>query len=126
MLIITKGATGHKIIVSLNESKTLNNAYYLFVFTNVTTNDIVNIIYSHSVDLSDYPDRFNEFDIDETLFADVPSGQYIYDVYEQMSNSNTDITGLNKIECGKMTLNPATEITRNGYTTGTQIKGYAG
>jgi hypothetical protein len=126
MLLITKGVTDQTIIVSLSESKTITAPYYLFVFTLVGGSDIVNIIKFYSDDLSEYPDRFNEFDIDETLFSNVPAGQYSYSVYEQESSTNTVTTGLNKIECGKMVLNPATEITRDGYTTTTTVKGYAG
>lgn len=126
MLVITKELEGQTLIVSLNESKTILAPYYLFVFTNVTTKDKVNIIKLYSDDLSDFRDRYNEFEIDETLFAAVPAGQYGYEVYEQSSDTNTDTTGLNQIECGKMVLNPATEITKNGYTTTTEIKGYAG
>lgn len=126
MLVITKGVEDQRIIVSLNESKTIPTPYYLFVFTNVTTNDKVNIIKLYSEDLSAYTDRYNEFTIDETLFDGVPAGQYGYVVYEQESSTNTDTTGLNQVECGKMVLNPATEITKNGYTTATEIKGYAG
>lgn len=126
MLLITKGTALQTIIVTLSESKTITAPYYLFVFSLVGGSDVIKFIKHYADDTSDYPDRYNEFSIDETLFDDVPAGQYSYDVYEQESSSNTDPDGLNKVECGKMVLNPAAEITRDGYTTETTIKGYAG
>lgn len=126
MLVLTQG-TNSNIVVTLNDSKSIATPYYLFVFTNITTNDIVKSIYPSGADLSDYPERFNEFAIDViTLFANKPFGQWYYDVYEQASSTNLDITGLNMVECGKMKLNPSTNIIQNGYTTETTIKGYAG
>lgn len=126
MLNITEGLAGQTIIVSLNESKTIAAPYYLFVFENAVTHQQVKFIKHYSEDLSGSPDRYNEFSIDEALFDSVPKGQYNYQVYEQTSSTNTDATGLNQVECGKMILNPETGTVRNGYTTTTTVKGYAG
>lgn len=126
MLVLTQG-TNSNIVVTLNDSKTLATPYYLFVFTHITTNDIVKVIYPSGADLSDYPERFNEFAVEVvTLFTNMPCGQWYYDVYEQESSTNLVTTGLNMVECGKMKLNPSTNIIQNGYTTQTTIKGYAG
>jgi len=115
MIILNKSNSEEHIIVTLNESKTITNPYYLFVFTNATTKEVVNLILNSQDDESLYPQRFNDFIIDtSSIFEDATVGQYQYQVYEQESDSNTDITGLNLVECGKMNLTEtATEI----YTT---------
>lgn len=61
-----------------------------------------------------YTDRFNEFVIDtSTIFDGKDLGQYQYQIYEQESDSNTDVTGLNLLECGKMILK---EVEADIYT----------
>ena len=55
MLLLTIGED-KDLIVTLNEKRTLDNGYYLFVFENVTTRDIVTKIFSFSEDESDYPE----------------------------------------------------------------------
>lgn len=127
MIVLTKGQASQEIIVTLNEKRTLANGYYLFVFTNFTTRDIVNKIFNFSEDDSEYPDRYNQFEIaTATLFDSFSTGQWVYEVYEQESSSNTSVTGLNKVEMGVMVLNPATEFTREQYNETTSFKQYAG
>jgi hypothetical protein len=124
MILLNKSNSEEHIIVTLNESKTIASPYYLFVFTNVTTKEVVNLILNSQDDESLYTQRFNDFIIDtSSIFEDATVGQYQYQVYEQESGSNTDITGLNMVECGKMNLTTtATEIyttfdTETNYTT---------
>ena len=113
--------------VTLTESTTLTNPYYLFVFTNVATKVVYKVIVNSTSDLSPYPERYNLYSIDvSTLFATAQAGQYSYEVYEQASSTNTDITGLNLVECGKMKLLQSTSLTQQGYEPQTTYKGYAG
>jgi hypothetical protein len=127
MIVLTKGEASKDIIVTLNEKRTLESGYYLFVFTNFTTRDIVNKIFNFSEDESSYPDRYNEFPLAvSALFDDYSTGQWLYEVYEQASSSNTNVTGLNKVEMGVMVLNPETEFTRDQYNEATTFKQYAG
>lgn len=127
MIILTKGQSAENIIVTLNEKKTLSAGYYLFVFTNFTTKEVVSVIYSFLADDSSYPDRFNQFEIDtQTIFGSYDIGQWWYDVYEQASGVNTDISGLTKVECGVMKLNPATEFEFETYEAATSYEQYQG
>lgn len=127
MIVLTKGRTAEDIIVTLNEKKTLSSGYYLFVFTNFTTKAVVNKIYSFLEDESDYPERYNSFPLNtSTVFSTAQTGQWSYDVYEQASSSNTDVTGLNKVETGVMVLKPATAFAFEEYSTTTTFKQYAG
>jgi hypothetical protein len=114
-------------IVTLTESTTLTNPYYLFVFTNVSTKVQYKINVNSTSDASAYKDRFNEFSFNTiTLFASAQAGQFSYEVYEQSSSSNLDPSGLNMVECGKMLLQPATNLIKQGYAPTVQYKGYSG
>jgi hypothetical protein len=114
-------------IVTLTESTTLTNPYYLFVFTNVSTKVEYKINVNSTSDTSAYKDRFNEFSFNTiTLFATAQAGQFSYEVYEQASSVNTNPAGLNLVECGKMLLQPSTSLIQQGYAPTTTYKGYAG
>lgn len=109
MLSLTIGQTDEQIVVTLNEKRTLDTGYYLFVFKNLTTGATVNKIYAFGDDESAYPARYNEFSINTaTVFSGAQPGQWRYDVYEQASSSNTTTTGLTCVEKGLMKLSPAT------------------
>ncbi|MBL0233142.1 MAG: hypothetical protein IPQ08_05715 [Chitinophagaceae bacterium] len=125
MLLLTIGED-KDLIVTLNEKRTLDNGYYLFVFENVTTRDIVTKIFSFSEDESDYPERFNSFPLSSTVFQDENTGDWRYKVYEQSSSTNTDPTGLTEVERGIMKLRPATDFSFTEYTGTTSFKQYEG
>ena len=127
MIVLTKGQPTQEIIVTLNEKRTLTAGYYLFVFSHFTTRDILNKIYNFTEDDSSYPDRYNQFEIaTQTLFGAYAIGQWIYQVYEQTSSSNTDVTGLTMVEQGVMVLNPTAEFEREMYNEATTFKQYNG
>lgn len=128
MLVIQSDNALSRIIVTLNEKKTLTSAYFLFVFTNVVTKRKVTWIVQDTADLSGYPERFNEFAINPTtVFANESAGQWWYEVYEQESSSNTDPTGLTLVERGKMLLDDGGNHEFTGYEPANhQYKGYAG
>lgn len=116
MIHLTKGQT-NTIILTLTEKQLLINPNYLFVFTNRSTNNVIKFVVLNTSDLSLYKDRYNEFSIvTNTSFSSALEGQYTYEVYEQASSSNINITGLNKLETGIMWLSGST-VTYNQYTT---------
>lgn len=126
MIVFTKASAIESFVVTLNEKKTLTDPYYLFVFEHVTTKEKINTIINSVDDLSNYPDRFNEFNIaTSTLFATSTVGQWNYFIYEQLSPSNLITTGLNLVEMGKMVLLETNTIF-TGYDTTTTFKGYGG
>lgn len=125
MLLLTQGNTDDLVVVTLEESRTITNPYYHFVFTHVTTNVQVIITKQYSEDQSLYTRRFNQFTIDtDTAFTGKPTGQWNYDVYE--SESATYTAGLNLLETGKMKLQPAEALTITGTNTTTTYAGYGG
>ena len=116
MIHLTKGET-NIIVMTLTEKKLLTNPNYLFVFTNRSSNCEIKFIQLYATDTSLYKDRYNEFSIvTNTSFKNQLEGQYTYEVYEQASTTNLDITGLNKLETGIMWLSGST-LTYNTYTT---------
>jgi hypothetical protein len=126
MIVYTKGQQSDTL-VTLTESTTIVTPYYLFIFTNVSTKVVYTQIVNSTSDTSSYPERINIYTFNTiSLFANAQAGQYSYEVYEQASSSNTNPSGLNLIECGKMLLNPATNLIQQGYEPQTTYKGYAG
>jgi hypothetical protein len=116
MIHLTKGET-NTIVMTLTEKQLLTNPNYLFVFTNRSSNNVIKFVVLNASDVSQYKDRYNEFSIvTNTNFATALEGQYTYDVYEQTSTSNTNITGLNKLETGIMWLSGST-LSYNQFTT---------
>jgi hypothetical protein len=116
MIHLTKGET-NTIVMTLTEKQLLTNPNYLFVFTNRSSNCEVKFVKLNATDTSLYKDRYNEFSIvTNTSFKNQLEGQYTYEVYEQVSTTNLDITGLNKLETGIMWLSGST-LTYNTYTT---------
>lgn len=125
MLVYTIGNQSDTL-VTLSESTTIVNPYYLFVFTNITTKDTIKTVVNSASDISEYPDRINIFSISISLFSSAKAGQWYYEVYEQDSAVNVDPTGLNMVECGKMLLLPSSQLNKQGYDPTTTYKGYAG
>ena len=116
MIHLTKSET-NTIVMTLTEKQLLTNPNYLFVFTNRSSNNVIKFVVLNASDISQYKDRYNEFNIvTNTNFATALEGQYTYEVYEQTSTSNTNITGLNKLETGIMWLSGST-LSYNQFTT---------
>jgi len=101
MLLLHKDSTGEKMVVTVTEKTTITNAYYLFIFEHLTTK--VQVAFIAPGDLSPYPLRYNEFLINTSNYI-TKVGQYSYTIYEQDNDTNTDPTGLNIVEVGRMEL----------------------
>ena len=126
MLVLTKGQTSEYLYVTLNEKRTLNAGYYVFLFENVTTKTQYTKVYAFAEDESDYTTRYNKFPVNTSvLFSTAQPGEYIYQVYESATNT-TNVSGLTEVECGIMVLNPATEFSYDSYSAATTFKQYAG
>lgn len=98
----------------------LTNPNYLFRFVNRSSNEEVKFILLNNTDTSLYKDRYNKFSIVvNSYFSNSLNGMYVYEVYEQMSTSNLNITGLNMLESGIMMLNTPTTIFTEYTTTDT-------
>src|SRR5688572_7856398 len=130
MLELTKGTASEKIILTLTELTTLNEPNFLFVFTHTLTKTQVKFVRLETDEESSYPSRYNQFSVATvTTFLNKPVGEWLYEVYEQESTTNTDpalSTGL--VENGKMILYPATadEFEYEKYNEPVTYKAYQG
>jgi hypothetical protein len=116
MIHLTKNQT-NTIVLTLTEKELLTTPNYLFVFTNRSSNEEVKFVKLYATDTSAYKDRYNEFSIvTNTNFSTALEGQYTYEIYEQASTSNTNPSGLNKLETGIMWLG-GTTLSYNQFTT---------
>lgn len=127
MLELHHGETDEKIIVTLNELVTLADPYFLFVFDHVETKQTVFLLRSNEDDESDYPYRYNQFNIrTDILFANKPTGEWHYKIYEQADNFSLDPTGKTLLESGKLRLYPATDFEFTTYEQAVTFKTYNG
>lgn len=127
MILLQHGQTDQEIISTLNEKRTLEAGYYLFVFTHILTRNVVTKIYSFLDDESDFQERYNQFTINTSVvFSGQPRGQWNYDVYEQAGSTNTNTAGLTQVENGIMQLKPETDFAFEEYNEATTFKTYGG
>jgi hypothetical protein len=128
MLQFKQNDTSATIILTLTELVTIPNAYYLFVFTHVTTKDVVSFVLGQTDDQSAFEFRYNSFIINPSvLFAGYDPGEWRYRVYQQTSptNINTSLTN-GVIEYGRLILDRATDFAYSNYDTTTNYKEYNG
>jgi hypothetical protein len=119
MIQLTKGATQF-MYLTLTEKELLSNPNYLFIFTNRSSNVEVKFVLLNASDVSLFKDRYNKFSlVTNTYFGSSLIGQYDYQVYEQVSTTNTNPSGLNMLESGIMMLNEADNVYTSYQTTDT-------
>lgn len=126
MITITRNEL-NKVVLELKASTTLASPYfYILAFQPLSTLDqLADIIYFTSPDLSPYPCRYNLFEITESDSGspggnDVPiyllPGQYEYSVYQSTTDSLDPDDFGTLIETGKMVVgdltlpNPSTYV----------------
>jgi len=113
--------------LTLNERVTINDPYYLFVFTHVTTKEVVKFSKSESQDESLFPDRINEFTIDaSTVFANKPVGEWHYKVYENITSGTDEATAGVILEHGKLFLLRETDFSYTKYNQAQSYTVYGG
>ena len=111
--------TTNKVVVTLTENSTASNPYYLFQFTNQTSKVDYYFIAS---DISNFPERYNEFNVTErdspnTLQGQVELGEegfYNYTVYQTnlpnlngLTNASQAVNNITKtVELGKVWVVP--------------------
>lgn len=128
MLKFRQNDTSAAIVLTLNEMVTIPGPYYLFVFTQITTKDIVAFVLAPSDDISLYGWRYNEFIINQSiLFSGKQASEWNYVVYQQASSTNTDVTLTSGIlEYGKLRLDRPVDFAFTNYDTPTVFQTYNG
>ena len=115
------------MILTLTENVTINDPYYLFVFTHVTTKEKVKFTKFESQDESNYPTRYNQFTIDASvIFTGKPVGEWHYKVYEASTNSTDEATAGTVLEYGKLMLDREVEFSYSQYNESQTFKVYNG
>ena len=96
MQIIKRGKN-NVLVFTLNEKKTLANPYNLVRMESRTSRAVKRFILP--AEQSGFTERFNQFTITETSGAEIltsgvitlkPTGFWDYNIYEQLSSTNTD------------------------------------
>lgn len=119
MIQLTRGQTQF-IYLTLTEKQLLSSPNYLYIFTNRSSNQQVKFVKLNNTDVSSYKDRYNKFQIVvNDYFSSSLNGQWDYQIYEQVSTSNTNPAGLNMLESGIMMLNQSATIFTEYTTTDT-------
>lgn len=128
MLQFKQTDTAIALILTLTELVTLPEPNFLFIFTNVTTKDVVAFVKATADDESNYPDRYNQFAIDpSTVFAAAQPGEWHYAVYEQADAGNVDPTlAAGLLETGKTLIERAEDFAYDMYDSPTSFKVYNG
>lgn len=113
MINLTKGNT-ETIYFTATERATLTSPFFLFVCISRGTGVIVKWV---SINTSVETARYDKTSlVVNTYFSNKDNGLWTYEIYEQLSDINTDPTGLNRVEEGFLKLNPATEFAPTEYT----------
>ena len=103
MIVLTKGES-QVVYFTGTENCLLTNPYFLFIFTNRVTQEVVSLVFENLSNSS----RYDMIDISVAdYFEDSETGFWTYDIYEQTSPSDTTTAGKNKVETGLMYLHPA-------------------
>ena len=129
MITINKGEI-NTVDLTLTEKATLDDPYYLFVFTSDAKK--TEVIFTGK-DLSVEKQRYNRFQIIETSGTNVltsgiitmdPPGFWTYDIYEQVSQTNLLVNNTtSKVEEGKVKLVGDVPIVQKN-TTGKTFSAY--
>lgn len=127
MLQFRQDDTAAILLLTLTENVTINEPYYLFVFTHVLTGEKVRFVKHESQDESNSPERINQFTINASVvFADKPVGEYHYEVYENITNGTDETTAGGVLEYGKLKLLRDTDFSFTKYQEPTSFKAYNG
>lgn len=119
--------TAAVLLLTLTEHVTINDPYYLFVFTHVLTKEKVRFVKSESQDESTHPDRYNKFTIDATvIFLNAPVGEYHYEVYENTTNGIDETAAVSLLETGKLMVLRSTDFRFTKYNDQVTFKAYNG
>lgn len=96
MLQINKGES-KSWYLTLTEKVTIANPYFLFVFVNRLTNSETAVILT---DVSQYKERYNQFNVIEGTTFTLDPCEHLYQVYEQSSSTNLNPLNATLIEVG--------------------------
>lgn len=128
-MILLQQNTVNDVVLTLRELTTIENPFYLFVFTSDDTN--ISKIFT-GVDISTNVNTYNEFNIELTSGAEDLSnsvinlpykGYYTYNIYSMVTEGNLDINNVTElVESGKVYVNDTVKPIKTTYTGGNNTK----
>ena len=112
MLYINKNSY-NRLYVTVSQGSTLVNPFYLFSFTHILSNEVVNFVPQNVSTASSRYDEFLFIEASNENLSLVPpivtfpyEGQYLYSIYEQSTSGNTDPSySCNELEQGRAFVN---------------------
>ena len=110
MINLTKGQT-QTIYFTGTEKATIALPYFLFVFTNRVTEEVIKVMATNTSTSTRY-DKFSL--VVNTSFSTATEGTWDYSIYEKLLVSDLTVAGV-VVERGFMALNPATPFTPTEY-----------
>jgi hypothetical protein len=110
MINLRKGET-EVIYFTGTENATLENPYFLFIFTNRITLDVVKAMATNASTTERY-DKFSM--VVNTFFADAVEGFWSYEIRQKADSSDMTVTGT-IVEQGLMYLRPAEDFEPTEY-----------
>lgn len=111
MINLTKGNT-ESVYFTGTEKATLSNPYFLFIFTNTITSEVVKVMGTNTSTTARY-DKCGI--VVNTYFTDKENGFWNYEIREKASSSDMTVTGT-VVETGYMYLRPSTPFTPTEYS----------
>ena len=111
MMVIIEREAESTFDITLTELVTINAPYYLFAFTNKTTNEVSTCFLT---DTSAYTERFNRFTLSEPSDVVLIPGDYIYRVYQKAANTSEAIPTTGLLETGIARV-PITALTETEF-----------
>lgn len=105
MINLRKGNT-ETVYFTGTEKATLTLPFFLFVFTNEVTGDVVKLMATNTSTTT----RYDKFSLAvNTYFSSSTEGLWVYSIYEKADVDDLSVSG-NVVETGFMYLSPATNF----------------
>lgn len=100
MQIIDKNSDSTKLYFTLSENTSIQNPFYLLVINHYTTGKKYQIILPENI--SQYPERIDEFLLDTQIFKDMEVGQYSYAAFQSETEPDNESSLGKPIEVGML------------------------
>lgn len=111
MINLRKGTT-EVVYFTGTEKATLTNPYYLLVFTNRITREVVKVMATNTSATL----RYDKFSLTvNTYFSTSTDGFYVYSIYEKALSTDLAISGT-EVETGYMYLKPTADFAPTQYS----------
>lgn len=120
MINLRKGNTV-TVYFTGTENATITDPYFLFVFTNRVTQEVVKVMATNT----STTDRYDKFSlVVNTYLSASTNGSWEYEVRQKADNTDMTVTGT-IVEAGRMYLKPATDFAPTEYSDNTNtVKTY--